>query len=55
MTHNLNTRDVTVEVFRNSGNYDSVLVEVQRTSVNAIAILFDTAPTANAYRVLVRA
>lgn len=55
VTHNLNTRDVTVEVFRNSGNYDSVLVEVQRTSVNAIAILFDTAPTANAYRVLVRA
>jgi hypothetical protein len=55
VTHNFNTRDVTVEVFRNSGNFDSVLVEVQRTSVNAVALVFDTAPTANAYRVLVRA
>lgn len=55
VTHNLNTRDVVVEVYRNSGNFDSVLVEVQRTSVNAVTILFDTAPAANAYRVLVRA
>lgn len=55
VTHNLNTRDVVVEVYRNSGNFDSVLVEVQRTSVNAVTIRFDTAPSANAYRVLVRA
>lgn len=55
VTHNLNTRDVTVEVYRNSGNYDSVLVEIQRTSVNSVTIIFDTAPAANAYRVMVRA
>lgn len=55
VTHNFNTRDVVVEVYRNSGNFDSVLVEVQRTSVNAVTILFDTAPSANAYQVLVRA
>ena len=55
ITHNLNTRDVEVEVYRNSGNYDTVLAEVQRTSVNSITILFDTAPAANAFRVLVRA
>ncbi|MCX8017180.1 MAG: hypothetical protein N2690_04665, partial [Rhodocyclaceae bacterium] len=55
VTHNLNTRDVTVEVYRNSGNYDTVLTEVQRTSVNAVVVLFDTAPAANAYRVVVRA
>ncbi len=55
VTHNLNTRDVGVEVYRNSGNFDSVLVEIQRTSVNAVAILFDTPPAANAYRVMVRA
>lgn len=55
VTHNLNTRDVEVEVYRNSGNFDTVLVEVQRTSVNAVTILFDTAPAANAYRVMVRA
>jgi hypothetical protein len=55
ITHNLNTRDVGVEVYRNSGNFDTVLAEVQRTSVNSITILFDTAPAANAFRVLVRA
>lgn len=55
VTHNLNTRDVTVEVTRNSGNFDTVLAEVQRTSVNAVTILFDVAPTAAAFRVLVRA
>lgn len=54
ITHNLNTRDVGVEVYRNSGNFDTVLAEVQRTSVNSITILFDTAPAANAFRVLVR-
>jgi hypothetical protein len=54
VTHNLNTRDVVVEVIRNSGNYDTVLVEVQRTSVNAVVVLFDTAPAANAFRVMVR-
>lgn len=54
VTHNLNTRDVQVNVYRNSGNFDDVLVEVQRSSVNAINIVFDTAPAANAYRVQVR-
>lgn len=55
VTHNLNTRDVDTEIYRNSGNFDTVLVEVQRTSVNAVTLIFDTAPAANAYRVLVRA
>jgi hypothetical protein len=55
VTHNLNTRDVRVEVYRNSGNFDTVLVEVQRTSVNAVTILFDAAPASNAFRVLVLA
>lgn len=54
VTHNLNTRDVIVELYRNSGNYDTVLAEVQRTGVNAVTILFDTAPAANAFRVMVR-
>lgn len=54
VTHNFNSRDVTVQVYRNSGNYDSVLVEVRRTSVNAVAIVFDMAPALNAYVVVVR-
>lgn len=55
ITHNLNTRDVEVDVYRNSGNFDTVLAEVQRTSLNAVTVLFDVAPTAAAFRVLVRA
>jgi hypothetical protein len=53
ITHNLNTRDVKVEVFRNSGNYDTVLVDVYRTSVNAARLVFAAAPASNAYRVVV--
>ena len=53
VTHNLGTRDVDVSVYRNSGNYDEVLVEYQRTSINSITFLFDVAPAAAAYRVKV--
>lgn len=55
LTHNLNTRDVEIEVYRNSGNFDTLLVEVQRTSVNSITVLTDTAPAANALRAIIRA
>jgi hypothetical protein len=53
VTHNLNTRDVHVAVYRNSGNYDDVITEVERTSVNAVVIRFASAPAANAFRVVV--
>lgn len=46
INHNFNTRDVTVEVYRNSGNYDTVLVDVQRTSVNQVTLVFASAPSA---------
>lgn len=46
LTHNLNTRNVKVVVYRNSGNFDEVLCEAQHTSVNTVTLLFDTAPTA---------
>lgn len=55
LTHNFNTYDVVVEVFRNSGSRDTVLVEVQRTSLNAVTIVVDTAPAANSYRAIIRA
>lgn len=53
VTHNFNTRDVRVEVVRTSGNFDTVVTEVQRTSVNAVTVIFDTAPASNAFRVLI--
>lgn len=55
ITHNLNTYDVMVEIFRNSGSRDTVLAEVQRTSVNAVTIVVDTAPASNAFRAVIRA
>jgi len=54
VTHNLNSRDVVVEVYRNSGNYDTVMVEVRRTSVNIVTLVFDTAPAASAYYCVVK-
>jgi hypothetical protein len=51
ITHNLNSFDVDVEVFRNSGNRDTVLCEVQRTSVNQITLVFDSPVAASALRV----
>ena len=55
VTHALGTRDVVVEVVRNSGNYDTIICEVQRTSTSAVKLVFGNAPTENQFRVLVRA
>lgn len=53
VTHNLNTRDVIIRVFPNSGQYDDVEVDVQRTSTTTATLIFATAPASNAYRVVV--
>lgn len=54
VTHSLGSRDVIVQVYRNSGNYDEVIVETRRTTTNAVDLVFATAPTSNQYRVVVR-
>jgi hypothetical protein len=51
--HNFATRDVTVEVFRNSGNFDTVIPDVTRPSTNRVTLGFATAPGVNAYRVVI--
>ncbi|MEY2643674.1 MAG: hypothetical protein RLZZ611_323 [Cyanobacteriota bacterium] len=53
ITHNLGTRDVTVCVYRNSGNYDEVFCDVQHTSTTTVTLVFTSAPTTNQYRVVV--
>ena len=49
VTHNLNTRDVVVSVYRNSGNFDEVGCDIEHTSVNSATIKFAAAPTANQF------
>jgi hypothetical protein len=53
ITHSLNTRDVIVRLFPNSGQYDDVEVDVQRPSTTTCTLVFATAPASNAYRVVV--
>lgn len=53
ITHSLNTRDVIIRVFPNSGNYDDVEVDVYRPSTTTATLVFATAPGVNAYRVVV--
>lgn len=53
VTHNLGTRDVMVQVYDNA-TYDTVYVDVVRTSVNVVTLTFATTPASNAYRVLIQ-
>lgn len=52
-THNLNTLDVHCEVYRTTGSQDTVLVDVDRISVNAVRYTFASAPALNAFRSVV--
>ena len=52
ITHNLNSRDVVVNVYDNS-SFDTVETDVVRTDANTVTVSFATAPTNNAYRVVI--
>ena len=52
VTHNLATRDVQVQVYDNA-TYDTVEVDVVRTNTSTVTVSFATAPSSNAYRVVV--
>lgn len=54
VTHNLNSRDVNVQVRRTASPYDTVDTEVERTTVNAVRIRFNGyTPGNNEFRVIV--
>ncbi len=50
--HNLNTKDVIVEVYKLTGNFDTVTPDVTRPTVNRVTIAMAGAPAAGAYRVV---
>ena len=52
ITHNFGTRDVTVQVY-DAATYDTVFVDVVRTSTAAVTVTFATSPGSSSYRVVV--
>lgn len=52
VTHNLASRDVHVTVY-NASTYDEVTTDVTHSTTNTLTIVFATAPSSNAYRVVV--
>lgn len=55
ITHNFNTRDNQVEVYRNATPWDSILCDVERSDANTVRLRFATAPTTNQFRVVITA
>jgi hypothetical protein len=53
VTHNLNSRNVQVEVYRNAAPYDRIDCDVEHTDANNVTLHFLTAPAVNAYQCIV--
>lgn len=53
VTHNFNTRDVDVDVYRNASPWDSIMCDVERPDANTCRFRFATAPTSAQFRVLI--
>lgn len=53
ITHNLGTRDVAVQVYRNNGSYDQIIVRTDRSTPNTVVLRPDETWASNEYRVLV--
>lgn len=52
LVHNFATRDVVVNVY-DAATYDTVETDVVRTDSNTVTVTFSTAPSNNAYRVVI--
>lgn len=53
VTHNLGTKDLTIQVYDNSSPYAQIEADVEHTGNNTSTIKFATAPTSDQYRVVV--
>jgi len=53
VTHNLNTRDVTVQVYATASPYGQVETAVEYTTADTVTVYFNVAPTSGDYRVVV--
>jgi len=53
VTHNLGTRDVIVTVYKNSSDYEVVFADVKHATDNTVTVAFASAPSSNAYKVVV--
>lgn len=53
LTHNFNTRDVTVHIYDNASPYAQVEADVEHTDSNNVTVKFAVAPTTNQYRVVI--
>ena len=53
VTHNLNTRDVIVTVYKNATDYEVVFADVKHATANTVTVSFAVAPASNAYKVVV--
>jgi len=53
VTHNLGTKDVTVQIYEVASPYAAIEADVEHTSTSAITKKFASAPSAGAYRVVV--
>jgi hypothetical protein len=53
LTHDLGTRDVVVAIYDNA-TYEEVITDVVLTSTSVVTVSFATAPSLNAYRVVIK-
>ena len=53
LTHNLNTRDVTVQIAEKGTPYAVVNTDIELTTSNTVTLTFASAPTSNQYRAVI--